>query len=191
MENNNKLIIGLGNPGDTYKNNRHNIGFKVIDSLCKKLNVELDKEQFNGKYAVVMINNFKTVIAKPMTYMNLSGDFVSQFSRYYNVDPKNIVIIHDDIDTKVGEIKLRTSGSSGGQNGVKDIINKLHTEEFKRIKVGIGPKPKNIDLAKYVLSNFTREERDANAKVINLICQMILKIYDVDFSNLLAHVSRK
>lgn len=187
----NKLIVGLGNPGDMYKNTRHNIGFKILDSIAKKLNVEFDKKQFNGDYAVVMIDGIKTILAKPQTFMNLSGDFVANFARYYNVSPDDIIVIHDDVDTKIGEIKLRTSGSSGGQNGIKDIINKLGTESFKRIKVGIGPKPKNIDLAKYVLSNFSKDEQNVNSKVINLVGDLVLNIYKTDFSNILAYVKGK
>lgn len=180
-----KLIIGLGNPGQQYKNNRHNVGFKVIDSLSKKVNIELDKKQFNGEYGVFMHDNEKYIIAKPLTYMNLSGDFVSKFIHYYNVDIDDIIVIYDDVDTRLGEIRLRTSGSSGGQNGIKDIIEKLGTDKIKRIKIGIGPKPPNINLANYVLDNFNSDNLIVIAKAINLVNDMILSLNKTDFSNLL------
>lgn len=185
-----KLIIGLGNPGEQYKNNRHNVGFKIIDSLAKKLNVTLDKAQFNGVYGVALVNNEKIVLAKPNTYMNLSGDFVGQFVRYYNVSPEDLIIVHDDVDTKLGEVKLRTSGSSGGQNGLKDIITKLNTEQFKRIKIGIGPKNPKIPLANFVLDNFSRDEMQVLSGVINTTTSVLMNLDKTAFSNLLDYVKR-
>lgn len=185
-----KLIIGLGNPGQQYKNNRHNVGFKVIDSLSKKMGIVLDKKQFNGEYGVFMHENEKYVIAKPLTYMNLSGDFVVKFIQYYNVNISDVIIIYDDVDTRLGEIRLRTSGSSGGQNGIKDIIEKLGTDAFKRIKIGIGPKPSNINLVNYVLDNFSANNLVVIAKVINLVNDMILNLNKTDFSNLLDYVRK-
>ncbi|MGL4951718.1 MAG: aminoacyl-tRNA hydrolase [Mycoplasma sp.] len=185
-----KLIIGLGNPGDTYKNNRHNVGFKIIDSLSKKININLDREQFKGVYGVGMINGEKIVLAKPMSYMNLSGDFTSQFMKYYNVALEDLIIIYDDVDTNLGEVRCRTSGSSGGQNGVKDIINKLNTDQFKRIKIGIGPKNTKIPLANFVLANFTKEEMEKLSKVINLVGKMLENTNKSEFSNLLDYTRR-
>ncbi len=184
-----KLIIGLGNPGDEYKNTRHNVGFKTIDSLAKKNNIELDKTQFNGVYGAFNLNGEKIILAKPMTYMNLSGQFVSKFVQYYNVDLNDLIIIHDDIDTNTGDLKLKTSGSSGGQNGVKNIIELLGTDKFKRIKIGIGPRNKQ-ELVSYVLGKFSKDENEKIAKVINLIGDMMPYIADVDFSNLLAKVRK-
>lgn len=186
-----KLIVGLGNPGEEYKNTRHNIGFKIIDSIAKKQKIELDKEQFNGKYGAFMLNDEKIIIAKPLTYMNLSGDFVSRFKNYYNVDINDIIIIHDDVDINLGNIKLKTSGSSGGQNGVKDIINKLGTENFKRIRVGVGPKNPKIDLAKFVLDNFSKNDNDKVSQSINLVGKIIENLNNASFSNLLDYVLRK
>ncbi|MGL4950856.1 MAG: aminoacyl-tRNA hydrolase, partial [Mycoplasma sp.] len=185
-----KLIIGLGNPGDTYKNNRHNVGFKVIDSLAKKLNIALTQEQFKGIYGVGLLDGEKIVLAKPLTFMNLSGEFVSQFMRYYNVSNEDIIVIYDDVDTNLGEIRCRTSGSSGGQNGVKDIIAKLNTEDFKRIKIGIGPKNKQIPLANYVLGNFSKTDIEKLASVINLVGKMINNINQTEFSNLLDYTRK-
>ncbi|MGL4948442.1 MAG: aminoacyl-tRNA hydrolase [Mycoplasma sp.] len=185
-----KLIVGLGNPGDSYRNNRHNVGFKAVDSIAKKLNVSFDKEQFKGVYAVTLINGEKVVLAKPMTYMNLSGEFVQQFMSYYNVDVEDLIIIYDDVDTNLGEIRCRTSGSSGGQNGVKDIINRLNTDKFNRIKIGVGPKNKQIPLANFVLGNFSKDDLDKLSQVINTIGKMIMNIKCTDFSNLLDYTRR-
>ena len=186
-----KLIVGLGNPGEEYKNTRHNIGFKIIDSLAKKCEIMLDKHDFGGVFGVFMLNGEKIVIAKPLTYMNLSGDFVKQFVNYYNVDINDIIVIYDDVDTKIGEFKLKTSGSSGGQNGMKDIINKLQTENIKRIRVGIGPKHSKIPLANFVLANFSKDELNKISKVINDVCKLCMNINSYDFSNLEYHVLRK
>lgn len=185
-----KLIVGLGNPGELYKNNRHNVGFKTIDSLAKKFNIALDRQQFSGEYGVLILNDIKIVLAKPTTYMNLSGDFVSKFMQYYNIALDDLIVIYDDVDTKLGEFKLRTSGSSGGQNGVKDIIAKLSSDQFKRIKIGIGPKDKKIPLANYVLANFNKNELENISQVINLIGKMIENIDKASFSNLLDYVLR-
>ncbi len=184
-----KLIIGLGNPGEEYINTRHNVGFKTIDSLAKKNNITLDKSQFNGVYGAFMKNGEKIILAKPMTYMNLSGQFVSKFVQYYNVDLSDLIIIYDDIDTPTGDLKLKTSGSSGGQNGIKNIIELLGTDKFKRIKIGIGPRNKQ-DLVSYVLGKFTKEETEKVAKVINIVGDMMEYITDVDFSNLLSKVKK-
>lgn len=183
-----KLIVGLGNPGDIYKNNRHNIGFKIIDSIAKKNNINLDKQGHKGVYGSIMVGSEKVILAKPLTYMNLSGDFVSSFANYYNVSTDDIIIIHDDIDTKLGEIRIRTSGSSGGQNGIKDIISKLGTESFKRIKIGIGPKNPKIDLSSFVLANFNQDEMNKLSKVINVVVEMMMNIDKVEFSNLHSYV---
>lgn len=185
-----KLIVGLGNPGEAYTNTRHNIGFKIINSLAKKNNISLDKKQFNGEFGVFMLNGEKIVIARPLTYMNLSGDFVSSFVDYYNVRIEDIIIIYDDVDTKVGEIRLKTSGSSGGQNGMKDIINKLGTNNIKRIKVGIGPKNPKMSLSNFVLSNFNKDEIEKLAVVINNVCKICQMINEYEFSNLEFHVLR-
>lgn len=185
-----KLIVGLGNPGEEYKNTRHNVGFKVLDSFSKKMNVSFDKDQFNGLFAVLMLNGEKIVIAKPQTFMNLSGQFVSKFMQYYNVNIEDLIVIYDDVDTNLGEIKLRTSGSSGGQNGVKNIIELLGTENFKRIKIGIGPKNTKMNLANFVLAKFSKDENEILAKVINLVTAMLSNINKAEFSNLLAYTKR-
>ena len=150
-----KLIVGLGNPGDKYKDTRHNIGFNVIDLLCKDLNIELNKEKFNGIY----FKNQEYIIAKPMTFMNLSGDFVSAIAKFFKVNTEDVLVVYDDMDFKPGEGIMKPTGSAGGQNGMKDIVRKLQTKDIARIKLGIG---RGEDSVNHVLSKFTPDQKKAN-----------------------------
>ncbi|MDR0985700.1 MAG: aminoacyl-tRNA hydrolase [Mycoplasmataceae bacterium] len=162
------LIVGLGNYPSQYNNTKHNVGFSVVDNLCKELNISLKEEKFNGLFTKINIEDKTFIIAKPLTLMNLSGNFVSQICNFFKIDNKDVVVVHDDADSKIGLLKFRQDGSSGGQNGVKDIINKLSTEDFIRIKIGIGrPNNKNISLADYVLSKFDNEQMSVINNVIN------------------------
>ncbi len=179
-----KLIVGLGNPGEQYKNNRHNIGFKIIDAFAKKNKILLDKKQFNGEFGVFILNGEKVVIAKPLTYMNLSGEFVKSFIDYYGLSIDDLYIIYDDVDTNIGSFRLKTTGSSGGQNGMKNIIEKLGTENIKRIRIGVGPRNKKVPLANFVLSNFTQDELTKISKVINNVCVICQNINLYEFSDL-------
>ncbi len=167
-----KLIVGLGNPGLLYNNTRHNVGFRYIDILANYLNAPSFKEKFNGMFTKININGEEVILLKPLSYMNLSGEVVLEFSNYYKIKSTDILIIHDDLDMKVAKIKLKENGSSGGHNGIKNIILNLKTEEFKRLKIGIS-KDKNIDTADYVLGKFSKidlEELDnINKIVINII----------------------
>ncbi|EDU06498.1 aminoacyl-tRNA hydrolase [Ureaplasma urealyticum] len=151
------LIVGLGNPGSNYAKTRHNAGFMVVNEICNKLNLFLDNSKFNGMFAKTIYNNCVVFFCQPTTYMNLSGEFVSKMLKFYDIPIKNLIVIYDDVDTKLGVIKLRKKGSSGGQNGIKNIINLLKTEEIKRIRVGIGKDP-HAKLDQYVLSNFKIDE---------------------------------
>jgi PTH1 family peptidyl-tRNA hydrolase len=139
-----KLIVGLGNYPKEYEFTRHNAGFLAIDDFCKKNLLELKTEKFNGLY----VKTDSYIISKPLTFMNNSGDFVREIVKFFKIDIKDILIITDDIDSNFGSLKFRSNGSSGGQNGLKDIFNKLGTEEIKRIKIGTGrpiPPMKVID----------------------------------------------
>ncbi|KYH34362.1 peptidyl-tRNA hydrolase [Clostridium tepidiprofundi DSM 19306] len=160
------LIVGLGNPGDKYINTRHNVGFDVLDILAYKYNIKIEKEKFKGLFNEIRIKGEKVILLKPLTYMNLSGESVVQFVNYYNIPLKNVIIIHDDISIDIGKIRIRQKGSSGGQNGVKNIIQNLSSDNFNRIKVGIGS-PEN-DLVSYVLGKFSDEERKIIDKTIEL-----------------------
>ena len=152
--NNVYLIVGLGNPGFEYEMTKHNVGFRTIDKICNKMQVKLDKEKFNGLFTKISYKNNKEIIlCKPLTYMNLSGECVKNIVNFFKISIDNIIIIYDDIDTNIGLIRVKSKGSSGGQNGIKNIISLLGTENIKRIRIGIG-KPTNKNLANYVLSKF-------------------------------------
>ena len=151
-----KLIVGLGNPGNDYKDTRHNVGFLVLDSY---LNTSDWKEKFNALYHEERINGEKVVFVKPLTYMNLSGDAVGQFVNYFDIDLNDILVIHDDLDLTFGTYKLKKNSSAGGHNGIKSIINRLCSDSFARLKIGISH-DKSIDTKDYVLGKFSKSEKD-------------------------------
>ena len=179
-----KLITGLGNIGEAYNNTRHNVGFKFIDAFAKKYNVELNRFDFNGEYGIATINDYKIILLKPHTYMNLSGKSLIACMNFFKIKKDEILVIYDDKDLKIGDYKYKMSGSAGGHNGIKDIINVLGSEEFKRIKIGIGSKPSHMDLAQYVLSKFSKQELEVLSKAINDIAKQLSYINIIDFSNL-------
>ncbi|MDR3330106.1 MAG: aminoacyl-tRNA hydrolase [Mycoplasmataceae bacterium] len=169
------LIVGLGNYPTQYTKTRHNIGFMVIDKLCAGLNLSLSNEKFNGRYVKVQVEDKMFIIAEPLTYMNLSGDFVANICNFYKISHRDIMIVADDADNKVGTLRVRDSGSSGGQNGIKDIINKLGTDQITRIKLGISrPADKRIDLANHVLSEFNKDEKIIIAKTIDKAVEALM-----------------
>ncbi len=151
-----KLIVGLGNPGNDYKDTRHNVGFLVLDSY---LNTSDWKEKFNALYHEERINGEKVVFVKPLTYMNLSGDAVGQFVNYFDIDLNDILVIHDDLDLTFGTYKLKKNSSAAGHNGIKSIINRLGSDSFARLKIGISH-DKSIDTKDYVLGKFSKSEKD-------------------------------
>ena len=151
-----KLVVGLGNPGKEYENTRHNIGFMIIDNY---LNNEKFKKKFNGLFIKKEIGNESVIFLKPLSFMNLSGQVVKKFKKYFKIDNRNILIIHDDLDISLGKAKIKYNSSSGGNNGVKSIINELGTKEFGQYKIGIS-KPVHNDTKDYVLSKFSRNEID-------------------------------
>lgn len=133
-----KLIVGLGNPGKEYENTRHNLGFRIIDHLANKLNLELKKEKNKGLYVTGNYLNQKIILLKPLTYMNNSGECIRDFVNYFQIPVENILVVYDDLALPLGSFRYRSRGSSGGHNGIKNIIECLGTQEFKRLKVGIG-----------------------------------------------------
>lgn len=153
------IIAGLGNPGKQYDMTRHNIGFHTIDYMADKLNVKVKKLKFKALYGECEIAGEKTLLIKPQTYMNLSGESIAGFAQFYKINPSNIIIINDDISLETGRIRVRPRGSAGGHNGLKSIIYMLESDEFPRVKMGVGaPKNENYDLADFVLGHFTKEE---------------------------------
>ena len=153
------LIVGLGNPGKDYDRTRHNCGFRAIDILAQKLGCKIDKYKFQGLYGQVLVNSKKLYLLKPQTYMNLSGRSVLQLSSYFNIPPQRIIVIFDDISLDLGRIRVRSDGSAGGHNGIKSIIAELGSQDFPRVKIGVGAKPHpEQDLADWVLSAFSAGE---------------------------------
>lgn len=154
------IIAGLGNPGKQYAQTRHNVGFDTIDILADKYNISVDTKKHKALCGKGMIEGQKVVLAKPQTFMNLSGESVRELVDFYKIDPEEeLIVIYDDISLEPGKIRIRKKGSAGGHNGIKNIIAQLGTQNFQRVKVGVGEKPKGWDLADYVLGHFSKEDR--------------------------------
>ena len=151
------VIAGLGNPTKQYENTRHNMGFMVIDKIMNELGINFTKNKHKGVFTQTKIKGEDVIILKPLTYMNLSGESIKEVMSYYKIDIQDILVIYDDMDTNVGGIRLRLSGSAGGHNGIKSIIAHTGTQQFKRIRVGIDRHPR-IPVVDYVLGKFTSEE---------------------------------
>ena len=155
------IIAGLGNPDRQYEGTRHNAGFDVIDRIAEKYNIAVDTKRHRAYIGKGIIEGQKVILAKPQTYMNLSGESIRSLVDYYKVDEENeLLVIYDDISLDVGQLRIRARGSAGGHNGIKNIIAHLGTQIFPRIKVGVGEKPKGYDLADYVLGHFSKSERE-------------------------------
>ena len=158
------LIVGLGNPGKEYERTRHNAGFRAVDLLADKLGCKIDKGKFQGIYGQVNYGGKKLMLLKPQTYMNLSGRSVLQLSAYFNIPPQRIIVLFDDISLEPGRLRVRANGSAGGHNGIKSIIQEVGSQEFPRVKIGVGAKPHpEYELADWVLSTFSALEEKALA----------------------------
>lgn len=186
-----KLIVGLGNPGKEYENTRHNIGFSFIDFYLDKkgLNEKWTKK-FDGEYLQTNINGEKVLFLKPLTFMNLSGNSVRKIMNYFDIDVSDILIISDDLDIKVGNFKLKSDGSCGGHNGLRNIESNIGTTEYKRLKIGIS---KNIetDTKDYVLGNFSKEEKDTLKDLFNNLVEVIDDYFKLPFGDLMSKHNRK
>ncbi|MCD7777382.1 MAG: aminoacyl-tRNA hydrolase [Clostridiales bacterium] len=152
------IIVGLGNPGREYKYTRHNTGFEVIDKLAYDYNININKSRFNGICGEGIIEGEKVMLLKPMTYMNLSGNCVAQAVNFYKLPLDKLIVCCDDINLPVGSVRIRRQGSDGGQKGLRNIIERLGSENFTRVRVGVGEKPLRMDLKDWVLSHFMSEE---------------------------------
>ena len=152
------LIIGLGNPEEEYSKTRHNMGFNTINKIAKQQKMEVNKTKFQGLYETAIIEGEKVILVKPQTYMNLSGNCVQEFVNFYKIDNQNIIVIYDDMDIEPGQIKIRKQGGPGGHNGMKSIIQMLGTEEFARIRIGIGRPKHNGDEINYVIGKIPEDE---------------------------------
>ena len=153
------IIAGLGNPGRQYENTRHNAGFMALDALADQLGVAVEERKHKALCGKGVIGGERVLLLKPQTFMNLSGESIRAAADFYKVEPEHIMVIYDDISLNPGQLRIRKKGSAGGHNGIKSIIAHLGTQEFPRVKVGVGEKPKGYDLADYVLSRFPKDER--------------------------------
>jgi PTH1 family peptidyl-tRNA hydrolase len=153
-----QVIAGLGNPEKRFDGTRHNTGFSVVDLIADEYGIGLDKSKWKGLVGKGVINGVKVLLVKPTTYMNLSGDCIQPLMAYYKLQPSDLILIYDDIDLHPGKIRIRPDGSAGGHNGVKSVIARLGTQEFRRVRVGVGAKPAGWDLADWVLARFSAED---------------------------------
>ena len=173
------LIVGLGNPGPEYAKTRHNVGFRCLDLLAEKLGVRVDKAKFQGLYGQTDYHGNRLYLLKPLTYMNLSGRSVLQLSAFFQVPPQRIIVLFDDISLEPGRLRVRPNGSAGGHNGIKSIIAELGSQEFPRVKLGVGAKPHpDFDLAAWVLSTFSAQEEKALLVSLENGAQAALTIID-------------
>ncbi len=182
-----KLIVGLGNPGKEYENTRHNVGFMAIDSFANSHELKF-KEKFKGLYSEYLVNNEKIILLKPQNYMNLSGGVVHEFKEYYGIDISDIFVIYDDVSFDIGTYKLKKSGSSGGHNGMNDIINSLKSENIKRLKIGISRG--NKELKNYVLGKFGILEKNKVKNIIVISNNIIEDYITTDFEKLMQKYNR-
>ena len=175
-----KLIVGLGNPGRAYANNRHNTGFICLGYFAKKYGIRFDRKQGQARIGTGEVAGNKVVIARPQTYVNRSGEAVTRLVKRFNISPENLLVIHDDLDLPLGKIRIRHNGSSGGHKGIESIISCLGSRNFLRIRIGIGRPAAEIneaDIIAYVLSGFTPEEKQIFSQVIPAASEAILCIF--------------
>ncbi len=170
------LIVGLGNPEEEYSKTRHNMGFDVINHLAQKQGIKINKNKFNALYGIGMIENEKVILVKPQTYMNLSGTSVREFKNFYKIKSSNIMVVYDDLDIESGIIKIRKKGGAGTHNGMKSVVTELGTEEFPRIRIGIGTPKYKDDLLNYILTKISEEDYKILEKSINAASEAILEV---------------
>ena len=179
-----KLVIGLGNPGEEYKNHRHNIGFIIIDKLAQNLSLKFDNNKKKSLFTRAKLNNIDFILLKPQTFMNLSGESAIYISKFFNVQPEDIIVVYDDMDIPFGTFKIKKGGSSGGHNGIKSLIAHLQTEDFIRVRVGIGRPSFGKKVNDYVLSSFSKSERenidnDLGEDIIEAIKTILFESYTI------------
>ena len=186
------VIVGLGNPTAQYVGTRHNVGFEVIDVLANRYEIESSGKKFQAYVGKGTVEGHKVLLVKPQTYMNLSGQSVAGIVNYFRVDVGNrLIVISDDVNLSVGQIRIRGRGSSGGQKGLSSIINLLGTEDFIRIRVGVGEKPRQMSLANYVLSHFTKEEQEVMEESYDNCVKGILDILEGNTEKAMNRWNRK
>ena len=189
-----KIVIGLGNPGLKYEFTRHNIGFRIVDSLAKDIKIEFKK--IKSYYSLIsrgIINNHKIMLVKPQTFMNLSGRAVSRVVSYYKIPLQDLLVVYDDLNLESGQIRIRKKGSAGGHKGIESIMQYLHSEDIPRLRIGIGDPSINFnfDSASYVLSNFNGDEEDRIKETIKLSTEAIKTVIEDGFENAMRKYNRK
>lgn len=173
------LIVGLGNPGREYEKSRHNCGFRALDILASKLGCKVDKAKFQGLYGQVSYNCQKLLLLKPQTFMNLSGRSVLQLSAYFHIPPQRIIVMFDDISLAPGRLRIRSDGSAGGHNGIKSVIAEVGSQDFPRVKIGVGAKPTpEYDLAAWVLAGFSASDEKLVVSALERAADAALCIVD-------------
>lgn len=185
------LIVGLGNPEPEYSKTRHNMGFDVINKIATKYNIEVEKKGFNSLYGTGIIENEKVILCKPQTYMNLSGEAIIQFVNYYKIDPKNVIIIYDDIDIEPGVVKLRKKGGAGSHNGMKSVVENLKTTEFPHVRIGTGKPLIKSDLINYVIGKVSDENYEILLKGINTGLEAVEEILKNGIDRAMNYINSK
>lgn len=185
-----KLIVGLGNPGKEYEDTRHNAGFKFIDEYAKSKGLTFNQNKFKGLYTTFINNGEKIILLKPQKYMNLSGEVVRDFFKFFKIKTDDILIICDDLDTPLGKIKIKYKGSSGGHNGLKNIEQNLNTNEYKRIKIGIS-NDKNEDRINYVIGKMPKEDLNKLNEVTSRSPEILEDYLNLKFDNLMNKYNTK
>ncbi len=173
-----KLIVGLGNPGKEYERTRHNVGWWVIDRVCRELNLELSREKFKGLYGELPTSRGKVILLKPLTYMNRSGESVKGFVKFFKLEPQEVLVVYDDLDLPLGKIRLRKKGSSGGHKGLKSVIEQLGTDNFPRLRVGIGRPERKEEVVNFVLSPFKEGELPIVEEAVERAAKCVLEIVE-------------
>ena len=177
-----KLIIGLGNPGSEYLNNRHNVGFMALDNLTSRYLFEDWRTKLGGLFATAYIGSEKIILVKPQTFMNLSGICVLKFKQFFKINVADIYVIYDDIDLGFGEVKIKQGGGDAGHKGVRSISQHLGTKDFNRLRVGIGRPHAKEEVSSFVLSNFSKAEKDKIVTSIQTLCENFEKIIQKRFT---------
>lgn len=177
------LIVGLGNPEEDYAKTRHNMGFDVINLIAKKNNIEVNKNKFNGLYGSGIIENEKVILLKPQTFMNLSGNSIIQFVNFYKIELDHIIIICDDLDTDIGKIRIRKKGGPGTHNGMKSTVEALNSQDFARVRVGIGMPENKNNLIEYVIGYIPNDEykslQEGVKKATKAVCEIVKSGIDI------------
>jgi PTH1 family peptidyl-tRNA hydrolase len=187
-------VVGLGNPGLKYEFNRHNIGFRIVDSLAR--NIEIEFKKVKSYYSLIsrgMINNHKVMLVKPQTFMNLSGRAVSKVVSYYKIPLQGLLIVYDDLNLELGQVRIRKKGSAGGHKGIESIMQYLNSEEIPRLRIGIGNPSVNFNFncMSYVLSNYNNNEKDKIEEVIQLSTEAIKTVIEDGFEKAMRKYNRK